>query len=131
MAGKTDREAPIPAAAQPVHDAIVALTDAFCREHLNAEYAALCRKLAGVLARKRPSPLLRSRPHIWACVIVRVIGEVNFLDDNSQTPHLNLTDIDREFGVSPATAQARSGQVRATFEIWPDDRQWALPSRLE
>ena len=28
------------------HDVIVGLTDAFCREHLNDEYAALCRKLA-------------------------------------------------------------------------------------
>src|SRR4051794_15177061 len=110
MAHKQDHEAPIPASVLPVHDAIVALTDVFCQEHLNAEYAFLSRKLAGALARKRPSPLFRSRPHTWACVIVRVIGQVNFLDDSSQTPHLNLTEIDREFGVCPATAQARSKQ---------------------
>jgi hypothetical protein len=35
----------------------VGLIDAFCREHLDEEYRDLSRKLAGILARKRPSPL--------------------------------------------------------------------------
>jgi hypothetical protein len=121
----------LPASVQPVHDAVTALTDVFCREHLNAEYAALCRKLAAALAWKRPSPLFRSRPHIWACAIVRTAGWVNLLDDSSQTPHLSLTEIDREFGVSTATAQVRSGQVRATLRIQPGGLQWTLPSRME
>src|SRR5437764_13228116 len=106
MARQQAREPLIPTSARPAYDAIVALADAFCREHLNAEYAALCRKLAGVLARKRPSPLFRGKEHTWACVIVRVIGWVNFLDDSSQTPHMKLTEIDREFAISPATGQA-------------------------
>src|SRR5262249_43338341 len=63
-----------PAAARAAHDRIVTLTDAFCREHLDDEYATLCRKLAGVLARKRPSPLVQSKPESWASGIVRVIG---------------------------------------------------------
>ena len=33
---------------------IVGMIDQFCREHLNDEYAVLCRKLAEKLARKRP-----------------------------------------------------------------------------
>jgi hypothetical protein len=53
------KEPSIPATARPAYDAIVGLTDAFCREHLTEEYEAMCRKLAGVLARKRPSTLLR------------------------------------------------------------------------
>ena len=43
------QEPTIPAAARPAYDAIVALTDAFCREFLDDEYATLCRKLAGIL----------------------------------------------------------------------------------
>jgi hypothetical protein len=66
---------------------VVALTDAFCRERLNEEYAALCRKLAEALGRKRPSPLVRGRVEIWACAVVRVIGWVNFLDDRDTSPH--------------------------------------------
>ena len=53
MAFKNDHEPSIPAAAQPAYDPIVTLTDTFCRGNLNAEYAALCHKLAGVLARSR------------------------------------------------------------------------------
>ena len=68
------KEPPIPATARPAYDAIVGLTDAFCREHLDEDYEALCRKLAGVLARKRPSPLPSGKPETWACGIVRTIG---------------------------------------------------------
>ncbi len=73
-------EPSIPATARPSYDAVVALTDAFCREHLDGEYEAMCRKLAGALARKRPSPLPSGKPETWACGIVRTIGWVNYLD---------------------------------------------------
>jgi Domain of unknown function (DUF6398) len=46
----------------PVLELIVAMTDQFCREKLNEEYALLCRRLAEKLARKRPSPLLGGKP---------------------------------------------------------------------
>jgi hypothetical protein len=67
-------EPSVPEAAKPAYDAIVALTDAFCREHRTAEYEGLCRKLAAALARKRPSPLTRGKPEVWACAVMRVIG---------------------------------------------------------
>jgi hypothetical protein len=52
----------IPANLQPQHDAIVALIDPFCRERLTEEYRLMCRQLAMVLARKRPSPLVNGTP---------------------------------------------------------------------
>jgi hypothetical protein len=39
---------------------VAAITDRVCAEHLDDEYAVLCRKATAALARKRPSPLLRS-----------------------------------------------------------------------
>jgi hypothetical protein len=33
---------------------VVGLTDEFCAERLDEDYAGLCRKLVGRLARKRP-----------------------------------------------------------------------------
>jgi hypothetical protein len=54
----------IPASTQPFYAALVALTDEVCREHLNDEYAELARKLAGALARKRPSPIVRGKPAV-------------------------------------------------------------------
>ena len=99
-------------AARLAHDEIVGMTDAFCREFLDDEYATLCRKLAGILARKRPSPLIRGKPESWASGIVRVIGWVNFLGDPSQPHHMRMTDIDEGFGVSEATGAAKAKAIR-------------------
>jgi hypothetical protein len=126
MPRKQDREPSVPEAARSAHHAIVVLTDAFCREHLNPEYEALCRKLAGVLARKRPSPLTRGKPQVWACAVVRVIGWVNFLDDSSQTPHLKLTDIDKAFGVAESTGQGKAKAIRDLLKIRQFDFRWML-----
>ena len=71
--------------AKAIAEELMKMTDAFCKEFLNEEYADLCRKLAETLARKRPSPLLQGRLETWACGIVRTIGWVNYLDDRSQT----------------------------------------------
>jgi hypothetical protein len=45
---------------------ILAITDRSCAEHLDDEYAHVCRQLVGRLARKRPSPLMRGDTRIWA-----------------------------------------------------------------
>ena len=124
-------ESSIPATVRPAYDAIVRLTDSFCREHLNDEYEALSRKLAGVLARKRPSPLLRGKPESWASGIVRVIGWVNFLGDPSQPHHMKMTEIDEAFGVSEATGSAKSKAIRDLLKIRPIDPEWTLPSRMD
>jgi hypothetical protein len=131
MPRKTDREPPIPAAAKPAHDAIVALTEAFCREHLNEEYEALCRKLAAALARKRPSPLTRGKAGVWACAVLRVIGWVNFLDDSSNSPHMKLTAIDKGLGVAESTAQGKAKAIRDLLRIRPFDFRWMLRQRIE
>lgn len=110
---------------------VVELIDQFCKEHLNEEYAVLCRKLAEKLARKRPSPLVSGRPNTWACGIVRTIGWVNFLDDRSQKPHMKLTAIDKAFGVGESTGQGKSMLIRKTLKIRPMDPQWSLRSRMD
>ena len=124
-------EPTVPATVRPAYDAIVALTDGFCREHLDGEYEALCRKLAGALARKRPSPLLGGKPTTWACGIVRTIGWVNYLDDRSQKPHMKLTAIDRAFGVGESTGQGKSMLIRKMLKINPMDPAWSLRSQMD
>jgi len=111
--------------------AILGLIDQFCAEHLNDEYAMLCRKLAETLARKRPSPLVRGQPNTWACGILRTIGWVNFLDDRSQTPHLKLTAIDKALGVGESTGQGKSKLIRNMLKIRQFDHRWTLPSKME
>ena len=115
----------------PVLELIVAMTDQFCREQLNEEYAVLCRRLAEKLARKRPSPLLSGKPDTWACGIVRTIGWVNFLDDSSNKPHMKLTAIDKAFGVGESTGQGKSKTIRTMLKIRQFDPHWTLPSRMD
>src|SRR4051794_26876169 len=115
----------------PVLEVIVAMTDQFCWERLNEEYAVLCRRLAEKLARKRPSPLLSGKPNTWACGIVRTIGWVNFLDDSSRKPHLKLTAIDKAFGVGESTGQGKSKAIRTLLKIGQFDHHWILPSRMD
>jgi len=119
------------AAVRPAHEKIVHLTDAFCQEHLDAEYALLCRRLAEKLARKRPSPLTNGKPESWASGIVRVVGWVNFLGDPSQPHHMRMTDIDEGMGVSEATGSAKAKAIRDLLKTHPLDPEWTLPSRME
>ncbi len=111
---------------------IVEMTDAFCHQHLNDEYAQLCRKLAEKLSRKRPSPLLRGKPKTWACGIIRTIGMVNDLDDPTTQPHMKLTSIDRALGVGESTGQAKSMEIRKMLKMRSRvDSNWMLPSRTD
>jgi hypothetical protein len=121
----------IPEEVQPVFTEIDRLVDGFCREHLNDEYAALCRKLTEKLARKRPSPLVSGKPQTWACGIVRTIGWANFLDDSGRTPHMKLTAIDKAFGVAESTGQGKSALIRKMLKFRQFDWHWLLPSKID
>ena len=110
---------------------VLGLIDQFFQEHLNEDYAVLCRKLAEKLARKRPSPLLQGSPNAWASGIVRAIGGANFLHDKSQKPYMRSTDIDHYLGTSPSSGAAKLAAIRKMFGINQLDSNWILPSRLE
>jgi hypothetical protein len=110
---------------------IIGLIDQFCREHLNEEYAVLCRKMAEKLARKRPSPLLHGSPNAWASGIVRAVGGANFLHDKTQTPSMRSTDIDHYLGTSPSSGAAKLAAIRKMLKVHQLDPNWTLPSRLD
>jgi hypothetical protein len=124
------RSESVPAAMQAVHDEIAILMDSFCRKHLNEEYATLARELAAALARKRPSPLDRGKPGIWACAIVYALGTVNFLFDKTQTPHLRADELCASFGVSQSSGANKARQIRDLFGMSYFDPQWCLPSKI-
>lgn len=126
-----DERATVPAGMRPYFDAIVNLTDAVCHEHLTAEYAQLCRRLAAALCRKRPSPVTRGRSASWACGITYAIGSANFLFDPSQKPHLKASDLCAIFGVSPATGGAKATEIRKLFGMHQFYPAWCLSSKLD
>ena len=120
----------VPAALQGRYDAIVALTDACCQTHLNAEYRDGCRRMTAKLCRKRPSPLLTGKPNTWACGIVYALGRVNFLFDQSQTPSMRADDLCAHFGLSASTGSAKSKAILDLLKSGQADPHWTLPSRL-
>lgn len=121
----------VPAALQSRYDEIIALTEAFCAEQLNAEYAQLCRQMTATLARKRPSPLLASKTNTWAAAIVHTIGSVNFLFDKTQTPHIRADELAPAFGLSKSTVANKSRQIKDLLDIGIFDSNWTLPSRMD
>jgi len=53
---KTTKSENVPESMRAKFEELSRLTDHFCKEHLNDEYAQLCRYLTAALCRKRPSP---------------------------------------------------------------------------
>src|SRR4051812_23584730 len=78
---KFDRPKSVPKGMRATYDAVVRLTDELCDRHLNAEYRNLARDMAAALCRKRPSPLASGQPRTWACGIIYLLGQINFLSD--------------------------------------------------
>jgi Domain of unknown function (DUF6398) len=120
----------IPVASRPAYEAVVALTDGVCRDHLNVEWAALCRELAAGLARKRPSPLLRGEPKVWAAGILHALGVVNFLSDRTQDVSMSLPELCEAFGVKASTVGGKSKLIRDLFKMHQFDPDWTLPSKI-
>src|SRR3954454_19108122 len=77
----------VPKGMQATYEAITTLTDAFCRDHLNDEYRELAQRMTAALCRKRPSPVVSGQPRSWACSIIYVLGQINFLSDRSMQPY--------------------------------------------
>lgn len=120
----------IPKAMAEKFSAVAALTDAFCAQHLHAEYRQMILHVLGALARKRPSPLLRGKENVWAAAVVHAVGRVNFLDDPTQTPHCKPKLIYAFFGIAESTGQNKSKEVRDLLGMGPFSPEWTLPSRL-
>src|SRR5680860_887812 len=105
------KEETVPLKMRPTYEAIVNMTNVFCTQHLNEEYAEVARRLAAALARKRPSPLAQGQVRTWACGIVYTVGSENFLFDKSQTPHLRADELCALFGVGKSTGSAKATAI--------------------
>jgi len=111
----------VPHAVRPYADQVVAVTDAVCREHLDNEYADLCRRVVGKLARKRPSPLLRGDLGIWGAGVVYAVGQLNFVFDPTQTPHATADQLSGWLGVKKTTMANKARSIRDTLKLSHSD----------
>jgi len=107
----------VPHAVRPYADQVVAATDADCLEHLDVEYAGLCRKVVGKLGRKRPCPLTRGDLGIWAAGVVYVVGQLNFVFDPAQTPHASADQLSGWLGVKKTTMANKARLIRDTLRL--------------
>ena len=128
---KSPRSASIPKSMQATYDAVVALTDAFCRDHLNDEYRDLARAMAAALCRKRPSPLISGQPRTWACGIIHVLGRLNFLSDKASQSYMTLAEVSAGFGVGKSTASAKARVISDALHTNRMDPTWMLRSIVD
>jgi len=120
----------VPKEFRQVFEAIVALTDAFCRTYLNEDYRELCQDMAIALCQK-DSPVRHGRPASWASGIVHALGWVNFLYDPGTEPYMLSSEAARGFGVSQGTMTAKSRIIRDGLGLMQLDPDWCLPAMLK
>ena len=121
----------IPSRSRRHAEEILKLTDSFCKEHLDQEYAELCRKLVGTLARKRPSPLARGDLKRWAGAILYAVGNVNFLFDPSEPPFLSGNQICTLMGIPLSTLANKAKVIRDLLRLRPLDLRYCRRDLLE
>jgi hypothetical protein len=107
----------IPVALRDRAQQIFDVTDAACQEHLDDEYGRLVRRLVARLARKRPSPLMRGDARIWAAGAIYAIGQVNYLFDRTQAPHMTAEQLAKALGVVKTTMANKAGVINRTLDI--------------
>jgi len=123
---KSPRSSVVPKSMQATYDAVVALTDAFCRDHLNDEYRDLARAMTAALCRKRPSPLASGQLRTWACGIIHVLGRLNFLSDKASQPYMTMAEVSAAFGVGESTASAKVRAISEALHTSRTDPAWML-----
>lgn len=121
----------VPRKMREKYEAVTEITDEFCHEHLNEEYADLSRKMAAALSRKRPSLLESGRPRSWAAGIVYALGRVNFLFDKSQEPHMSAGELCEKIGVSQSTASNKSREIWDGLNLIQMHPEWCRSNMLE
>jgi hypothetical protein len=126
----TAKSTKVPKDWETVFGALTGLTERFCDEHLDHEYAELARYAIAALCRKRPSPLTSGHPQTWACAVLYALGQVNFLSDRSTTPYMAMADLCSHFGIAASTGGNKAKLVRRTLSMHQFDHNWTLPSRL-
>ncbi len=99
-------------------DELITMTNQFCTEYINEEYAELCKLMIEKLGRKRSvKPLASGRLNIWAAAVVYTIGTNNFLFDKSFQPYIPSSTIHEYFGTKQSTVSAKSALIRQTLKL--------------
>ena len=91
----------------------------------------MCRQLVGRLARKRPSPLTRGDTQIWAPGAIYAVGQVNFLFDRSQRPHMTADQLAACLGVIKTTMANKAALINRTLNLGAFEPDLTTTAMLE
>jgi hypothetical protein len=97
----------------------------------DVEHRNLARAMAAALCRKRPSPLALGQPRTWACGIIHVLGQLNFLSDKASQPYMIMAEVAAGFGVGQSTASAKARVISDALHTNRMDPTWMLRSFVE
>jgi hypothetical protein len=97
--------------------ALIDMTNDFCIEKIDEEYAMLCEKLINKLARKKDVPFKSGKLEIWAASIIHAIGMINFLYDKTIEPFIEIDDINEYFGTNKKTVSGKSNNIRKMLKL--------------
>lgn len=123
-------ELKIPRAARPYAEQVVAVTDAVCLEHLDAEYADLFRRPAET----RTQTSIASDagdPRIWGAGVVYAIGQLNFLFDKSQPVHLTADQLGDAVDVKKTTMSNKAQLIRDLLNLSHFDTEFSRRELIE
>jgi uncharacterized protein DUF6398 len=59
------------------------------------------------------------------------LGQVNFLFDKSQSPHMRADELCKRIGVSQQTASGRAQKIREMLDIFQMHPDWTIPSLMD
>lgn len=104
---------------------LIEMSAAFCLQHLDPEYAQLCKKLIDKMARKRTVPFSSGRPSIWAAALIHALGSINFLFDKSFQPYVSADDLCKYFDVSKSTVSQKAKLIRQMFKLGHFDPEFS------
>jgi hypothetical protein len=110
-------------------DEISGMMENFCKSRLTEGYVAVCEALLEATYRVC-LPMERGKTQTWAAGMVHAAGMINFLQDPAFEPHMKLRDIAPHFGVSSATMENKSREIRDAVDALPLDPRFCLPERL-
>ena len=109
------------------YDAVVALTDGFCCDHLNDEYRDLAQAMTAALCRTSKPAGLGAAAHL-GLGIIHVLGRLNFLSDKASQPYMTMAEISVAFGVGESTASAKARVISDALHTNRMDPTWMLKS---
>ncbi|NJY63595.1 hypothetical protein HC174_12655 [Salinimicrobium sp. CDJ15-81-2] len=110
---------------------LIALTNDFCIQQINEEYAELCQRLIKKMGRKREVPFKRGKAEIWAATVIYTIGSINFLFDKSFEPYIESKRIHDHFGTKSSTITNKAADIKKMFDLWYYNPEFSTGAMLD